>query len=51
MWKSVEIPNVGMLIQKILDVVEMDVLTERLGKGDVNRIKQIWEIFYEWLDM
>lgn len=31
-------------------IVEMDILTERLREGDIDKTKDLWEIFYELLD-
>lgn len=47
--KNVEIPTTEMLIEKIFEVVEMDVF-ERMEEGDVDRIENIWKVFYSWLD-
>lgn len=50
MWKNMETPTVEMLVQKIYEIVEMDVLTERIRNGEIDRIRNIWGLFYKWLD-
>lgn len=47
-WKRTEIPNTSELINKIYELVEMDVLTDILR--DQKGIKEIWLPFYTWLD-
>lgn len=49
MGKKLEIPTVEMLIQKICEMVEIDTLTERMKNGNIDRIKNIWKVFYMWL--
>lgn len=50
MWKREEISTVGMLKQTIYELVEMDMLTERLRQGNIDKIERIWKVFYTWLD-
>lgn len=50
MWKNPEIPSVEMWIEKLYEIVEMDVLTERLRDGEMERIQKLWNPLYEWLD-
>lgn len=44
------VPNVKMLIGKIYEIVEMDILIERIKDGKIDRIKNIWKLCYDWLD-
>lgn len=50
MWKDVEVPELEMLIKKVMEVVEMDVLAGGMKDGDVGRVQRKWEKFCVWLE-
>lgn len=41
MWKNIEITTVDVLVWKIYEIVERDMLTERMRNSDIDRIKNI----------
>ena len=49
MWKQDDIPSKVNLILKIYELIEMDVLTERLREGNVKRRIESWQPFYDWV--
>lgn len=49
-WKFKDVPNMDDLIDKIYKLAEMDILTERLGDGNIDKIENYWKPFYKWID-
>ena len=47
-WKKAEILSLEELTEKILEVVEMDVLTEALNERSSQKGLKNWERFYSW---
>ena len=42
-WKKIEIPNHEELVEKIMEVVEMDILTEALKDNSIEEESEKWE--------
>lgn len=49
MWKNIEILDNAKLIKKLFKIAEMNILTERLKEGNINKIEVAWKPFYDWL--
>lgn len=50
LWKNEEVPKLEILIEKIYEVAEMDISSERMKDGNIGKISAHWKSFYEWLD-
>ena len=48
-WKKEEILSLEELIEKILEVAEMDVLAEALNERPSQKGLKNWERFYNWI--
>lgn len=46
MWKIVAVPDDIKLIDKLFELAEMDIITERLKAGNVNKIESAWKPFF-----
>lgn len=47
-WKKEEIPSELEIYNKMLDVTEMDILTDKLNEKKKD-VEKIWKPFYDWL--
>ena len=48
-WKKTEIPNREELVEKIMEVVEMNILTEALKDNSIQEASEKWDPIYNWI--
>lgn len=50
MWKNVDVPSLDHLIEKVYEVMEMDILKQRKKEGNLEKTRTYWEPFYNWIN-
>ena len=47
-WKNVETPTMDELLKTLLDIAELDILSEALWDQPRDFVKQSWKLIYNW---